>query len=421
MTSTKFAGLGDVKRLGLSVSEATNRLLILAFAEKHLMFFCAAKMVSVPERDLKLLLSRLQYNAASRCHFLRNRLRELRTTKVRIDGVPAKALEIFFDEALFSDQSQEITEIARWILQQLLSSYEEYLQKTNPLADAPSCELIESYLIRLGDSIAGLDLYRARFGISDSERNLPVWLRKFAAAPGKFDGSTLERDVLPRERSISPFTVSRVAGYDESLSRVWDYVKPPIENVAEHFNYMLGIRLSEINVAEGLAVVLCETKDRPWEFYWDISRHLWDEARHSMMGEAAIEATYGAATAIPMREYESVYCMEAPALEQYATLGLEIEGAQMRYPVGKRGEWEFCRDAAKHPLMTTFQDYDWADEVLHVALAKRQLGQWSNSGITELNALAAEGKSNRTKVKERHLPVRIVIGEEKSTADNDRA
>ena len=163
-------------------------------------------------------------------------------------------------------------------------------------------------------------------------------------------------------------------------------------------------------MAEGLALVLCETKEMPWEFYWDISRHMWDEVRHSMMGEAAIEATFGTANAIPMREYESVYCMEAPALEQYATLGLEIEGAQMKYPIGKRGEWEFCRDAVKHPLMTTFQDFDWADEVLHVGIAKRQLSEWFLNGARELRALAEEGKQNRNKVKKRQAPVRINPG-----------
>jgi hypothetical protein len=153
--------------------------------------------------------------------------------------------------------------------------------------------------------------------------------------------------------------------------------------------------------------VLCETKEMPWEFYWDISRHLWDETRHSMMGEAAIQATFHATNAVPMRDYESVYCMEAPALEQYATLGLEIEGAQMKYPIGKRGEWEFCRDAAKHPLMTTFQDFDWADEVLHVSIAKRQLHEWFPSDARELSALAEEGKQKRVKVKGRHPAVRI--------------
>jgi hypothetical protein len=407
MISTRFAGLGDVKRPGLSVAAATERLLCLAYVEKRLMFLCAAKMISVPERDLKLILGRLQHLAAGRCHSLRSRLREMRTAKVRIDGVVNEALAIFLDEASYGDESSEAARIACWIHRELLAAYEDYLVTTNPLADAPTCELIETFLLRLRDTVAGLHSYLEQLGIPERERDLPSRLRKFADTAGGIDGSKPRGEPAPREKSVEPFAVSRRPGRDAGLPRVWDYVKPSMEEVSDYFAYMLGIRFSEINVAEGLAVVLCETKNMPWEFYWDISRHLWDEVRHSMMGEAAIEATFGTVTAIPMREYESVYCMEAPALEQYATLGLEIEGAQMKYPIGKRGEWEFCRDAVKHPLMTTFQDFDWADEVLHVGIAKRQLSEWFRNGAGELNALADEGKQNRSKVKEREAPVRI--------------
>jgi hypothetical protein len=407
MTSTKYAGLGNVKSLGLSVAAATERLLCLAYTEKRLMFLCAAKMISVPERDLKLLLGRLQYNAASRCHSLRQRLREMRTAKVRIDGVPNQALAILLDEILYGDESRAVVRIVWWIHQELLASYENYLAATNPLADAPTGELIEAFLLRLRAATACLRAHLDQLGIPESERNLPLRLRKFSAAAGGVDGSKEKGEMAAREKSTEPFVVSRKPGRDPALNRVWDYEKPPMDDVAAYFVYMLGIRLSEINVAEGLAVVLCETNEMPWEFYWDISRHLWDEVRHSMMGEAAIEATFGTASVIPMREYESVYCMEAPALEQYATLGLEIEGAQMKYPIGKRGEWEFCRDGAQDPLMTTFQDFDWADEVLHVSIAKRQLNEWFRNGGEKLSGLAEQGKRNRTKVKERHPPVRI--------------
>jgi hypothetical protein len=45
----------------------------------------------------------------------------------------------------------------------------------------------------------------------------------------------------------------------------------------------------------------------------------------------------------------------------------------MAHPGGKRGEWEWCRDVAHHPLMTTYQDFDWADEVTHVAFGREWL------------------------------------------------
>jgi hypothetical protein len=410
MTSFKFAGLGDVTRVGLSVHSAVDRLLRLAYIERRLMFLAAAHLSPVPERDLKLLLGRLQYYAGERYHGLHTRLRQMRTPKSRVEGVPDERLQILMDEALPAGSSREIAETIWWLHCELQAAYQDYLRTTNPLADASTCDAMEAALPRLSSAIDWLDDYLNHLGANTQSRAACRRLEKFLSSAGGLDGAGARSEVnVERERSMRPFRVQREAGRDATVERVWDYIKPPTANVADHLVYMLGIRLSEINVAEGLAVVLCETPGMPWEFYHDLSRHLWDEVRHSMMGEAAIEATFGNARAIPMRDYESVYCMEAPALEQYATLGLEIEGSQMKYPVGKRGEWEFCRDVAGHALMTTFQDYDWADEVLHVNIAKRQLAQWLQGGGKALSSIAEEGKANRTKVKQRYAPVQLNV------------
>ncbi len=129
--------------------------------------------------------------------------------------------------------------------------------------------------------------------------------------------------------------------------------------------------------------------------------------RHSLFGEAAVEHTYGHRGAIPIRDYEAIYALEAPPLEQYAVLGLEVEGKNMRYPPGKRQEWEFARDMAHHPLMTTFQDYDWADEVLHVNIARRQLDGWFEGGLRAISEFSRRGKAHRTEVKARQTPTAI--------------
>ncbi len=34
-----------------------------------------------------------------------------------------------------------------------------------------------------------------------------------------------------------------------------------------------------------MASIIMETTDKPWEYYRDMTRQLWDEARHAMMGE----------------------------------------------------------------------------------------------------------------------------------------
>jgi len=44
-------------------------------------------------------------------------------------------------------------------------------------------------------------------------------------------------------------------------------------------------RLREIDVPEMMASILAETPDKPWAYTVDMTRQLWDEARHAMMGE----------------------------------------------------------------------------------------------------------------------------------------
>jgi hypothetical protein len=404
----RYAGLGDVKKRGISVQSAAARLHHLSFVEKRLMFWCAAHLVGTPNRDFKLLLGRAQFLAAERCTGLRKRLQELRMPRVRIDHRPSEGLELAMDEAIHCQSNEEVAAFIHRLHADLLTTYLRYLDETNPLADAPSCDLILSQIPLL----RGITESLHAFIQIPADQHLGSRIEKFFSAAGGLDGSKPSSETLPpRERSEKPFEIDRNSGRPGASAMVWDYLKPPLEDVPDHFVHMLGIRLSEINVAEGLAIVIYESKDKSWEFYYDLSRHLWDELRHSMMGEAAIESVFGDGGAIPMREYERVYCMEAPPLEQYATLGIEIEGGQMRYPVGKRGEWEFCRDAVKNPLMTTFQDYDWADEVLHVNLARRQLTGWFPGDVKELSLFAQEGRLKRTEVKQRQAPVKLTVPE----------
>jgi len=405
----EFAGLGDVGRSGLSVKEAAERLRRFAYIERRLMFIQAGFLVTVGERDFKVWLARLQYQASRRADALRKRLPELRLPRTKVDADPGVRLSAWLDYLSHASDTTSKWLGLRSVYRQLLSAYQSYLDVTNPLADAPTVDILEPMAQQLTRICQ----------MFDSENELshlpPESLqngKRFAAAldgclgaTGNVDGAPSSTIAFPNAPAKIPHKTYR----DSSFPRVWDYVAPPPTDVAQHLAYMIGLRLSEINVAEGLAIVFNETAEKPWEFYYDLSRHLWDEARHSLMGEAAIVKTLGNRDQIPIRDYEGVYCMEASPLEQYATLGLEIEGANMKYPVGKRGEWEFCRDAARHRLMTLFQDYDWADEVVHVNIAKAQLSHWFEGGAAGLSAFAAQGKLNRSKVKHRHPPVPMPV------------
>jgi len=405
----RYAGLQRVFTPGLSVAEAVERLRRFAYVEQRLMRLLASRIVSIPQRDIKILLARLQYEDAVHADGCRARVGEMRTNKSKLEGTPDAALEILFDEAEYLPGAYPFLAAVTHVLKPALcAAYNAYLEATNDLADYASVRLVRQCLAEEEEHVQLLTT--ALNSIQPAENEFHVgaeWeasLAAFLAAAGGIEGTSQRTEARPRGASERQYHIPRMLVRDTTISRVWDYVAPPQEEVQAHLDYMMGLRLSEINVAEGLAIVLYETPSMPWSFYLDISRHCWDEMRHSLFGEVAIEVTYDDRAALPMRDYEGEFVMEASPLEQYAVLGLEVEGKNMKYPPGKRQEWEFACDVARHPLMTTFQDFDWADEVLHVNIARRQLDSWFAGGLKAIGPFAKSGKEHRTVVKHRHSP-----------------
>lgn len=412
LSTYRYAGLKQVHSPGLSVDEASNRLQRLAYIEQRLMFLYASHVVTLPERDLKVLLGRLQYEAGQNANALRQRIQELRTPSRRLNKPPDKNLKIVFDHLDHLPGTSPFLEVLiNSILPVLLEGYRDYLSSTNHLADYSSVRVVKT---NADETEQHLQLLRAIYEDTGSdEGDIPDIGEWSGALERSLNETVLLTKKEPSEGELElkeptePFQIPRELRRDGTLRRVWDFEKPPLDQVDEHLDYMMSIRLSELNVAEGLALVLCETEDMPWDFYMDISRHLWDEMRHSLFGEAAIESVHGDRAALPLRDYEGEFVMEVSPLEGYAVLGLEIEGANMRYPPGKRQEWEFCRDMAKDRLMTTFQDYDWADEVLHVNIARRQLDKWFDGGLKFIGPYSKAGKTKRNQVKARYKPVLV--------------
>lgn len=408
----RYAGLERPQANGLSVAESVERLRRFVYVEARSMYLLASRIVTIPQRDVKALLGRWQYEDALHADDWRRRTLELRTNKSKLEGAPDPALQAFFARAEHLPGSYPfLAGVALVLKPAVCQAYAAYRATANDLADYATVRLMQQVLAEEEEHRRLLTALLAELTPSAEERaTAEQWVAQLSAllaAAGGIDG-VQARMPLPPEAPLPPYRIPHTLTRDESLPRVWDFAAPPLAQTPERLDYMLALRLSEINVAEGLAIVLYENQDMPWSFSLDISRHLWDEMRHSLFGEAAIERSYGDRAAIPMRDYEGVYAMEAPPLEQYAVLGLEVEGKNMKYPPGKRQEWEFARDQAQHPLMTTFQDFDWADEVLHVQIARRQLDAWFPGGLKAISEFAARGKEHRTEVKHRRPPTAIL-------------
>ena len=202
-------------------------------------------------------------------------------------------------------------------------------------------------------------------------------LASFLAAAGGMDGRG-PRGEAEAARSSEPFRISPHPRRDARFTINFNFGEPGDpgpSTLPEKLIMMMRGRLNELAATENPASALYELgqepEPAPWEALLEISRHMWDEARHSMLGQAVIESLGRDVREWPLRIGPGYSYLSVGALERYAHLGLNVEQGMMRYPPGKREEFEWCRDVARYPLAAMYQDYDWSDEVYHTQIARR--------------------------------------------------
>jgi hypothetical protein len=127
-------------------------------------------------------------------------------------------------------------------------------------------------------------------------------------------------------------------------------------------------RLREIDVPEMMASIITETPGKPWAYYRDMTRQLWDEARHAMMGEIGFVQAGGDWRKVMVNfTWSLALNTQLKPIERHAVLYFIEQGLMPK--LGKRFEWDVAL-ASGDPLAALFQDFDWADEVLHARVGR---------------------------------------------------
>ena len=392
-TLAGLATVADAAKPGLSVEACVTRLKRYHYAFVRLHQIFTARITAEPIYELKTGYSHHSYLCAEHVQALRNRVGEMREPPLGLETVPDPALEIFFDEILAAPTTAELLMgLYAKALPALDAALAKHMADTNPLTDAPSVRLCRFARLELADMIA----FGARciecLVDADGRASMKLWLAFLddclAAASGLEGSSERAPATLKRQHSAVPYVYDRVPRRDE---RFHDLYNQGVN--AEAFIYdaaippepkslmMLFKRLREIDVPEMMASIIHETRGKPWDYYLAMSRQLWDEARHAMMGEVGF-ASLGIdwTQACITHNWSLRLNTECTPIERHAVLYFIEQGLMNK--TGKRYEWELGV-ASGNPLMATIQDYDWADEVLHAALGREwyipQIGNWKEA------------------------------------------
>ena len=196
--------------------------------------------------------------------------------------------------------------------------------------------------------------------MTPARRGLADWLTLLddcLAAAGGLDGIEAPRsNAVRRHHSARAYQYDRVPRRDERFPDpynmgvnaevfLYDAQFPPEPKTL----MMFYKRLREMDVPEMMASIITETTGKPWEYYRDMTRQLWDEARHAMMGEVGF-ADLGIdwPTKVMINHTWSL-CLntQLKPIERHAVLYFIEQGLMPKN--GKRFEWEVGL-ASKNPL-----------------------------------------------------------------------
>lgn len=388
-----LATVAEAARPGLSVEACVARLKRHHYAFRRLHEIFTARITAEPIYELKTGFSHHAYLCAEHVQALRARVGEMREPPLGLEAVPDPALELFFAEVLAAPTTAELlVGLYEKALPALDAALGRHVVDTNPLADAPSVRVCRFARLELADMLEfGRRSVSCLVGPAKREAMRP-WLDLLdgcLAAAGGLDGTAPPSGAAPARRySATPYVYDRVPRRDERFQDPWNqgvnaeaFVYNPDFPARPKTLMMLFKRLREIDVPEMMAGIIHETRGKPWEYYLAMSRQLWDEARHAMLGEVGFAALGVDWTQARITQnWSHRLNTECTPIERHAVLYFIEQGLMNK--TGKRYEWELGVESGD-PLMATIQDYDWADEVLHAQLGRQwyipEIGSWKEA------------------------------------------
>jgi len=382
----------EASRPGLGVDESVTRLRRLEYSLRRLHLLSALALPTVPEWEAKCGLGLHSWLDSEACGAVQARINELRHPSLRFHDSPDEALTTLFDELAEFQSTVELLAGLDVVRADLVAAIDEYIAGANPLADFPSVFVLRRLRTEQADI---LEWTRAALaGLSEHYDEHPeAWaahVRDLLESPATSTAG-LRCATESRSRDVTPRRDSRFKDAFNTSAKIDTYFADRSRPADERAFALAYKRLREMDVPEWMGPILSSAANRPWEYHTDLSRQLWDETRHAMMGEVVLHS-HGVphyAFPVPITGAEALNLEFEPREAHLILWG--VEQSLMPADTGKRFEFEVVREHGD-PLISTFQDFDWADEVVHVKIGGRWIASEYGDTVEARAAAACIGE-----------------------------
>lgn len=399
-----LCSMEEAQQSDWSLEQSVDRLKRVHYLLLRLHEIFTSRITAEPIYELKTAFSYHAYLCAEQVSAVRQRVGEMREPPLGLERIPHPGLQRYFEEIQAAPRTEDLLfGLYEHAIPTLLAAAEKLERDAHPLADAPTRRVMsllrfEMQQVRdFGDRVLSCLLTEM------DRQQLAPWKELLDAClltAGGADGTDREQGEVPApffsevpyhydpvpqrdERFIDSFN----AGFNPEAFLYDEAFSPRDKTLAMYYK-----RIRELDVPEMMASILHEIQDEPWEFYEEMSRQLWDEARHAMLGEVGFVRLGVDWRNIPINfTWSRNLNTQLTARERHGVLFYIEQGLMPRN--GKRFEWEVGQ-ASGDSFSALVQDFDWADEVLHSQIGRR----WYVPKYQSLNEALAYGDACWSKV-----------------------
>ncbi len=376
-----ITSMKDAIEKGLTADESIERLKYFHWSLTRLHKIFVARLTSEPIYELKMAFSLHSHICIEHVGSIFDRVREMRHPPYGMDVAPHKALDLLFDEIIAAPTTEElILGVYEVVIPQLLKAVKRQMEDINMLFEHPTHRMLRFLAIELEELVSyGQKAIECLITPKHRSGNM-TWLRTLQTcieACGGLDGLAPKSDDLPEAiYSQKPYQYDGSPKRDERFNDPYNmgvnaeaFLGDKAQGALPKTLMMYFKRMREIDVPEMMASIIYETEGKPYAYYKDMTRQLWDEARHAMMGEVGFVSLNVDWRKIPFNFTWSLELNnKLTPLERHSILFF-IEQGLMPAATGKQMEWEVAIDSGD-PVSKLVQDYDWADEVLHAKVGR---------------------------------------------------
>jgi len=348
--------------------ERLARLLSLQFGFVRLL---AGWVPNCPSYELKTELPRLMYEDMRHLVRLHARFDQLPGASNGIE--PSAELKEFLQRLGQADDHYCFLAAFYFdVKRAIATALEEYMLACDPLYDAPTLYELRGILPELRQQIewATQALLESRLDLTTGRR-VAAWRSyirtQLAAIGGIFGHDPKPAQPLPASPATAPLQPAPQTFLGDPQMEFIDHFPLDPEEAPVHLTLRETIyhNATEWAAIDHLCVLFFGARTMPLEFYLDLARHTWDEARHSRMGMRRLrEMGFD-----PWRDFKWPYFPSRTAsfAEWFGSLTMLAEACSF---TRKHGSIEpFYRFG--DPLSAQQSEVDCLDERLHVTFGRK--------------------------------------------------